>query len=435
MLSREPSSESYNHLVDGWIDDALSQGHTSFARLVMALPGVYPSVLRDALARLAVRRPGLAYLLRQSDQTLPSDDASYQTLISSSIILPMPHPLDYDWRFTDSAVTYLLDLCQTLAVPGEQVALLGTPSIFHAALAQPLPYRFTLFEHNSVMVASLESATDRMRAVRCDLVRDPLPRLMARVVIADPPWYEDEARAFLWAARRLIIDTGHIIMSVPPLGTRSGMESEWRRTVTWAEQLGLRLLRLESGALPYQTPPFERNALHAEGIPSVPSMWRRGDLAIFAVAAPCAAPRPAIPTVGVRWDEASISGVRIRLRLREERRFRDPTLQQIIGGDVLPSVSRRDPRRAAVDVWTSGNRVFACRGTHIVGAIADAIAVGQPPRDAVSMAVGHPLRNGELYLVNQVTYQLYRIVAREHREAGVGSRRQIDDKSLYRYSS
>jgi hypothetical protein len=30
----------------------------------------------------------------------------------------------------------------------------------------------------------------------------------------------------------------------------------------------------------------------------------------------------------------------------------------LIDGDILPTVSRRDPRRRAAQAWTSGNRIF-----------------------------------------------------------------------------
>jgi hypothetical protein len=37
-----------------------------------------------------------------------------------------------------------------------------------------------------------------------------------------------------------------------------------------------------------------------------------------------------------------------------------------IDGDVLPSVSRRDPRRRLAHVWTSGNRVFRTDNPELV---------------------------------------------------------------------
>jgi hypothetical protein len=259
-----------------------------------------------------------------------------------------------------------------------------------------------------------------MTAVRCHLARDPLPELTASVVIADPPWYEDEIQVFLWVARRLCIDSGYVLLSVPPLGTRPGIAVTWTRVITWAEQIGLQLRHLEPGVLPYETPPFERNALLADGVPSTPSTWRHGDLAVFVVVGPCTAARPLLPLSDDCWDEIGIHGIRIRLRQQQDRCFRDPTLRPLIHGDVLPSISRRDPRRGAVDVWTSGNRVFSCCGTHIAGAIVSALARGLPPGDVVASILGRPLHNNELQQVDHTTEQLSCLVACERHETKLG---------------
>jgi hypothetical protein len=41
-------------------------------------------------------------------------------------------------------------------------------------------------------------------------------------------------------------------------------------------------------------------------------------------------------------------------------------LVSLIEGDILPTVSRRDPRRRLADVWTSGNRIFRTGNPQLV---------------------------------------------------------------------
>lgn len=53
------------------------------------------------------------------------------------------------------------------------------------------------------------------------------------------------------------------------------------------------------------------------------------------------------------WQEVSFGPVRIKLR-----RTGPPNLGPLVPGDILDTVSRRDPVRQRIGLWTSGNRVF-----------------------------------------------------------------------------
>ncbi len=75
-------------------------------------------------------------------------------------------------------------------------------------------------------------------------------------------------------------------------------------------------------------------------------------------AARCVRP-PCEPTTS-SWVERTFDGVRIRIDSGHSDGSDDARLVTIVPGDVLPSVSRRDARRATARIWTSGNRVFGC---------------------------------------------------------------------------
>lgn len=207
-----------------------------------------------------------------------------------------------------------------------------------------------------------------------------------------------------------------MLVSLPPLGTRPGMATERAEFLALAEELGLRRVRLDEGALPYLSPPFEQNALRADGMPGVPVDWRRGDLAVFARIRVVQRPRPVAPPFEKTWHEADVLGVRVRMRPQSEPGFVDPRLVTLVACDILPTVSRRDLRRRDADVWTTGNRVFRCRGTGILLRVFEALGAAQPPTERVAGALGRNLGSEEADLVKQAAEQAANLVSMEQDE-------------------
>jgi hypothetical protein len=251
------------------------------------------------------------------------------------------------------------------------------------------------------------------KVMRLDLVRG---REVARtnsagVVMADPPWYPKQMAAFLWAAARLCRPGGHILVSLPPIGTRPGVEAERAELLALAAGWGLRLVRWESAALTYLSPPFEQNAHWAAGLPPVPLDWRRGDLAVFTPMLEFRSSRPGLPSQREEWEEIVVGAMRIKLRVREEKEFCDPALLPVVPGDILPTVSRRDARRWRADVWTSGNRIFATRSVKVVRELL--LAVGSDPFLAVTKAMGRKLRRDEVTLVGRAARQISKLIRAE----------------------
>jgi hypothetical protein len=410
MIASE--TKSFTNLVDNWVLDAIASGTTAFDQLVTSLPGVYPSLVLQSLQHLASLGLVSWEILTEAKSYVGQRQ---QQLVSSHhrIKLPIPHPLDYDWRFSDSAVEHLLDECLLLSNLEDTVALLGVPSVLRLAIERKYPRQMILLDSNPLIEDCLDEGPSSVCVKTCDIGKDQLPDIASSIVIVDPPWYEESMQAFLWAASHLCAIGGHILVSTPAIGTRPGIDQEWAKFLNWAQKIGLTLIRVESAVLPYISPPFERNALRTEGLYSAPSQWRHGDLAIFSHTHHTATERPIVPPCEGKWVEEVLLGVRVRIRHSDEQDFEDPSLLTVVPGDVLPSVSRRDGRRGLADIWTSGNRIFACRGRNVLRQILHSLAVGQSAHEVLAAMLNRKLSDREVELILQTIQQLTEVVCLE----------------------
>jgi hypothetical protein len=274
-----------------------------------------------------------------------------------------------------------------------------------------------LLDANQKLINSFPSSVPEARAEQCNLLTDPLPPIKVDAVIADPPWYEEHLQGFIWAATQICREGGHVLIGIPPIGTRPGVEQDRVDLFDLANELGLTLLRLEPAVLPYVSPPFEINALRTEGLSGVSTEWRAGDLALFSHDRQTSLPRPQLPVAAEGlWIEEGIGTVRIRIRYQNTYSFSDPTLVSIVPGNILPSVSRRDERRTLIDVWTSGNRVFTCRGGNILQSILQSLASSQQPEEVIAAYLGRNLKAAESLLVSQAAQQITEVIKLEQDE-------------------
>jgi hypothetical protein len=354
---------SFLHHVDAWIRGAIGEERITFGELVAQLPGVDPAVVAARLKLDDARE--LAARVRWADVTdMSGTDAR----------LPVPHPLDFDWRFATATTAALAD---ELVARDLTVTLLGVPSLWLVLREHLSAGRLHLLDANPLLANLPSSDSSGHRATIVDLLNDPIPSLTpAEIVVVDPPWYPEVVTAFLWAATSLVQDGGEIWLSVPPVGTRPGVRAEREELLEQATAYGLQLRSQKAGALRYACPPFERAAMRASGLLKfVPHDWRQGDLLVFERARRSAAVRPTVRWR--RWAERAIQGVRLRVDERAPSLSNDPRLLSLVEGDILRSVSRRDPLRASVRVWTSGNRVFGCDAPERLLSVIDALAAGR----------------------------------------------------------
>jgi len=413
--------QQHRHLLEVLVAAAAPRCQ-NLAELLGYLPGAYPAEAADVLSSLASRHliDELTSRRLQASGVPPAQLATPPRQANApGIELPDPHPLDFDWRWTAQTATGLVTRCTGTTGPGDTIALLGTPTLLPLAVDAPHRRHWLLLEA-STATTSVLAARWPEHVQRCDLATGQLPHLSARVVVADPPWYPEHTRAFLWAAAHLSIPGATILLAQPALATRPGILDERAGLLAYAHGIGLELAAICPSTLAYTCPPFEQRALAATGLSaSVPSDWRRGDLIELRRTTAPPGPRPRQPS-HERWDEITAGRARIRFRLDTEepgQHGADPRLIPLVPGDILGSVSRRNPIRAHVRVWTAGNRVFGCAAPALLKMIAASIAAGTPADRPAQADTGRPLHADELVKIRAAAAQLRDLIQAEHRDS------------------
>ena len=345
----------FSRFVDGEVLSIVSAGAIGFVEILKRLPSVCPTELLASIDRLAARRAISRRLTETiySESRRPTNDQPIGRLL-----LPLPHPLDFEWRYTPDSSRDLLNLATDLTPSDGNILLFGTPGLAVEALSLPANRQMSLLAEDNVITQRLVLLNRAVGSpLSISLSSGGLPHASADAVLVDPPWYMDFIRPMLEAAAAACRPGGIVLISLPPSGTRPSAEAECAATVRFAARLGLDLLDFQSLAIDYDTPFFETNALAAAGV-YVPTRWRRGDLLVLrkGQSASCTS----LPGNRRRrdWIEASIGRMRLFIRADSGAVTGTRGLIRLINGDVLPSVSRRDARRHGAQVWTSGNRIF-----------------------------------------------------------------------------
>jgi hypothetical protein len=403
----DASDPIFSRLVDTWISNATAGGVHTFDELVESLPGVFPSI---AMERLHNTHSG-----RGSSPLRNSNPPIRPSLIDWPE-LPIPHPLDFTWWFDRSSADQIVRLALDLTQPNDRLVFLGAPTLYLSGCSRLIDRKLVLLDADRAVVSRLGSPNSDHQAVLCDLLADELPELTAQLVVADPPWYFDELKHFLWATRQLCQRGSTVLFSCPPRGTRPGVEEEIVEVFEWAKQLGLELDSIDRGVLCYLSPPFEQNALRAGGISHVSPTWRHGDLARFTCCSVSRAERPA-PIRRSEWWEETLQGVRIRIRPQVELSG-DVHLKSLVAGDILSSVSRRENIRNSVEVWTSGNRIFACENRAALREILRAMKEERDPATATATLLNRPLSAEERMSVKETASQIRGVIQEELIECG-----------------
>lgn len=275
----------------------------------------------------------------------------------------IPHPLDYEWRNTESTIQYFMELIKELGAAKNKVLLLGMPYVFFQTTLENINRRVVLVDKNESLTATLGQGI-----VNCEdhqiinedvFAAKPAKLGLFKSVLMDPPWYSEHFFQFIWLASQCIEVGGTLVISMPSINTRPGIDKERIEWFSYCQSQGLCLDSIQSGKLEYISPFFEFNAFRAAGLTNLSPFWRKGDIAVFKKIYDVKVSRPAVPLTDSKWIEKEVGGVRFRLKKDNKTIPREEIkITHLVKGDILPSVSSRDERRKAANLWTSGNRIF-----------------------------------------------------------------------------
>lgn len=309
----------------------------TFEAFVVAMPGVLPD---EALAALR-RMPGTNAQRLASDAVTDRANAN----LDQCSLLPLPHPLDAEFRFDDITATILATALVESSRDGDEILLIGVPSVAIALAAMQVDRRVRfLGPDNCVTAAVVAAFGDR------PLLLDQGPGGTAATALLDPPWYEGPMTELIRVCAAGCRAGALVKLVLPPLGTRPEIALDRSTFFSVATAAGLEPTGID-GPVCYRTPLFELAALEQQGIARLPS-WRRGEAVEFRAGGNPDRQRWVPPFA----TEFSVAGVRLRLVSGASG---SESLVPITSHEVFPSVSARTPGRGLATLWTTTNRAFS----------------------------------------------------------------------------
>lgn len=354
------------------VEESLVSRGSSLSTLVRYCDGAYPTDVRTVLTELghlgfenrrnSTAQPAITKTARVSSSTLP-------------VVLPEPHPADYDWRFTTDATELLVNDILSFG-KSTRIALFGAPTLFREL--RLMGADATLFDRNPRTIERLHQRWPTAALVQADLF-SPVPCDVGvfDLVLADPPWYVDFFQAFVLRAAQALRDGGTLILSMLPWLTRPEAVRDRAAVLAFAVDAGFDLRDCRSGAIGYESPRFEQQALATQGI--VCTQWRYGDLYWFRKTAD---PLPTLTLhrseLDYEWDTFEVGAQQIKLKHERGLERGKFTCRPVAKtGRVFDSVSRRAPSRRRIDLWTSGNLAYAVTGAAVLPSVLLALQKGR----------------------------------------------------------
>jgi hypothetical protein len=398
--------KDYDAWMDATIGAALALNPRSIVDIVAKAQGADPLAVMERVRKIAGQTSlTLGDSFYYNDSGLGEDGP-----VDSGA--PVPHPLDYEWRFSRDGVRAVLSTARRLG--GGRLVTLGASTIAMEASRQSWAGGITDIGQSAMLTRVVEGRG--VRSVEVDLMNDVI-EVPGDVIVADPPWYPEYVHAFLFAAANMCVVGGHVILVLPGIGTRPGIDDERRDIASACVDYGLDVVEQVNQCIRYESPFFERNAFKAAGLVGAWGYWRSGDLWVLRRKEACSA-RRSKGLAADTWREFTVGRMRVRCRgsASQERMSCEVDLKQILDGDILPTVSRRDSRRSGVAVWTSGNRVYGCKCPSMLVEIGRALSGGADVPKSVAAALGRGLTVPETEIVETATRTLLRLAEKEAQE-------------------
>lgn len=337
--------------------------HPDFYFLMKKRNEIHPLDIMMALGRLHRSRKISSTMYRK---VMKSAKDKGKVVLENDNLLPVPHLLDYDWRFDNQGIERMCSLINKNCKRDNRViAFVGTPSLFKMCFSKgDIKNRYILIDKNADKhIHYITRCSQNFSYFKCDIMNSQTMDIQADLVIMDPPWYLNYNKLFFQFANSLLTIGGKIICVLPPKYTRKNIEEELEDLKQFIGDLGITMEHYFRNAVSYSTPPFERNVLNANGIYCMPRGWRTGDILITKKINEKKANSKPIIVEENQWEEINIGLVRYKLKTNQnlEVKSADLVIEKIYTNDIYPSVKRSmSTSEKRINVWTSGNRVFYC---------------------------------------------------------------------------
>lgn len=359
---KKMDKEQFYNEIDKIVLDMIKK-HTDFYYLMKKGNGIHPIDIKMALGRLHKSKKISSTVYRK---VMKSAKDKGKVVLENDNLLPVPHLLDYDWRFDNQGIGRMFSLinknCQG---DNKVIAFVGTPSLFKICFSKrDIKNRYILIDKNTDKhIQYIMRCSQNFSYSKYDIMSSQTVDIQADIVIMDPPWYLDYNKLFFQFANSLLTIGGKIICVLPPRYTRKNIEEELDDLKQFIGYLGITTEHYFRNAVSYSTPPFERNVLRANGIYCIPRGWRTGDILIAKKINEKKGSQPPIIIEENQWEEINIGSVRYKLKTKQnlEIKSADLVIEKIYTNDIYPSVKRSmSMAEKKINVWTSGNRVFYC---------------------------------------------------------------------------
>lgn len=337
--------------------------HPDFYFLMKSGKGIHPIDIKQSLIRLYRNKKIKSTLFRK---IMRSAKDRGKVVIEDDNFLPVPHLLDYDWRFSKQGNEKIFSLIKkNCKKEGMVIAFVGTPSLFKKFFSKgEKTNNYILIDKNADKhVSYITRYAQNFSYIKYDFFDGKAINLQADLVIMDPPWYLNYNKMFFQFANSLLSIGGKIICVLPPKYTRKNIGEELDELKIFIGNLGIEFVQYLRNEVSYNTPPFERNTLKINGIYCMPKGWRTGDVLI--------AKKKLMKNIDTsfvidnenRWDEISVGIVRYKLKTNNDLVIKsfDIEIEKIYPNNIYPSVKRSmSISEKKINVWTSGNRVLYC---------------------------------------------------------------------------
>jgi hypothetical protein len=330
------TDDGFTAFVDGLAAQLVEHSPT-FEAFVVAMPGVMPDEALAALRRIPTPRAAQLAADATIDRAGPVIDQCHQ--------LPLPHPLDSEFRFDSLTADILAAGLVEATRNGDEILLVGVPSVATSIASLNVDRRIRFLGPDNCVTAAVQAAIPDGQ-----LMLEQGSGGTAAAALLDPPWYREPMRHLIGVCAHGCRPGALVNLVVPPIGTRPEIARDKEAFLSFAASAGL-VPSSRGGPVCYRTPLFELAAMERQGIARLAS-WRRGECLEFAVTATGSR----VPWIRPAATELSVGGV--RLRLVHGARRGSGELVPLDSHEVHPSVSARSHGRDAATLWTTTNRAF-----------------------------------------------------------------------------